>query len=91
MHQEKSTYGLGYKLTKTKNSDNSVFSVLNKADATNNGIIKKNGIDWLPHYTLSMEQQTIISKQILSQSPTELQYVETSVFMTKVNTQNLEF
>ena len=32
-HQEKRTYGLGYKLTLTRNSDN---AVLNKANATNN-------------------------------------------------------
>ena len=33
-HQEKATFGLGYKLTLTRNSDN---SVLNKDNATNNG------------------------------------------------------
>ena len=32
-HQERSTHGLGYKLTITRNSDN---AVLNKANATNN-------------------------------------------------------
>ena len=36
-HQEKGTYGLGYKLTLTRNSDN---AVLNKADATNNDKLK---------------------------------------------------
>ena len=33
-HQEKATFGLGYKLTLTRNTDN---SVLNKANATNIG------------------------------------------------------
>ena len=37
-HQEKATYGLGYKITITRNNDN---SLLNKADTTNNGISKK--------------------------------------------------
>ena len=32
-HQEKGTYGLGYKLTLTRNSDN---AVLNKGNAINN-------------------------------------------------------
>ena len=39
--QEKDTYGLGYKLTLTRNNDN---SVLNKADATNNS--KQNQNYW---------------------------------------------
>ena len=33
-HQEKATYGLGYKLTLTRNNDN---AVLNKANATPDG------------------------------------------------------
>ena len=36
-HQEKGTYGLGYKQTLTKNSDN---AVLNKGNAINNAKIK---------------------------------------------------
>ena len=36
-----------------------------------------------------ISQQAILSKQILSKVPTELQYVERSVFMKEVNTQNL--
>ena len=70
-HQEKVTCGLGYKLTLTGNSDN---YVLNKFNATNIGKIKKNSIAWyIPHYTPSFPQQAIISKQILSKLPTELQ------------------
>ena len=54
-HQEKGTYGLGYKLTKTRNIDN---SVLNKANATNNAKIKINSTEcFLPHCTSGMEQQ----------------------------------
>ena len=48
-HQEKGTYGLGYKLTLTRNSDN---AVLNKANATNNAKIQIIRIDWeVPQYT----------------------------------------
>ena len=85
-YQEKATYGLGYKLTLTRNTDN---AVLNKDNANNNGKIKINAIEWyVPHYTPSMQQQSILSKQILSKTPTEINYPEPSVFMKEVNTQN---
>ena len=84
--QEKATYGLRYKLTLTRNSDN---AVLNKGNATNNGKNKINAIEWyVPHYTPSMQQQAILSKQILNKSPTEIEHPERSVFMKEVNTQN---
>ena len=85
-YQEKGTYGLGYKLTTTRDSDN---AVLNKAKATNNGKININAIEWyVPLYTPSMQQEAILSKQILSKSPTQIHYPERSVFMKEVNTQN---
>ena len=85
-HQEKATYGLGYKLTLTRNSDN---SVLNKTDATNLGKVKINAIEWyVPHYTASMSQQAVLSNQIANRIATDLQYIGRSVFMKEVNTQN---
>ena len=52
-YQEKGTYGLGYKLTLTRDTDN---AVLNKANGVNNGKIKINAIEWyVPHYTPSMQ------------------------------------
>ena len=85
-HQTKTTYGLGYKLTLTRNSDN---AILNKADATNLGKVKINAIErYVPHYTASMSQQAVLSNQIVNRIPTELQYIERSVFMKDVNTQN---
>ena len=84
-NQEKATFGLGYKLTSTRNSDN---AVLNEGKAINNGKIKINAIKWcVPHYTPSMQQQSILSKQILNKTPTENIYPEKSVFMKEVNTQ----
>ena len=84
--QEEAIYGLGYNLTKTRNVDN---SVLNKANATIFGKTKIISIElFVPHYTPSIPQQARLSKQILSRTPTELQYVERSVFMKGVNTQN---
>ena len=85
-YQEKCTYGLGYKLSLTRNSDN---SVLNKGNAINNAKIKINAIEWyVPHYTPSMQQQSILSKQIINKTPTQVQYPERSIFMKEVNTQN---
>ena len=86
-YQEKGTYGLGYKLTLTRNTDN---AVLNKGNAINNGKVKINGLEWyVPHYTPSVQQQSILSKQILNKTPTQIQYPERSVFMKEVNTQNV--
>ena len=86
-HQEEATYGLGYELTLTKIIDN---SVLKKANAINVGTIKNDNIEWyVPHYTPSISNQAIISKQILSNPPTEIQYIERRVFMEEVNTQKL--
>ena len=85
-YQEKGTYGLGYKLTLTRNSDN---AVLNKANATNNAKIKINAIEWyVPHYICSMQQQSILSKQIINKTPTQIHYPERSVFIKEGNTQN---
>ena len=86
-YQEKGTYGLGYKLTMTRNSDN---AVLNKGNAINLGKIKINALEWyVPHYTPSMQKQSILSDQILYKTPTQIQYPERSVFMKEVNTQNV--
>ena len=86
-HQEKATYGLGCKLTLTRSSDN---AVLNKTNTTAIGKIKINSIEWyVPHYTASLKEQGILMNQITDKIPTELQYVERSVFMKEVNTQSL--
>ena len=85
-YQEKGTYGLGYKLTITRNSGN---AVLNKDNAINVGKIKINALEWyVPHYTPSIQQQSILSKQILNKAPTQINYPERSVFMKEVNSQN---
>ena len=86
-HQEKATYGLGYKLTLTRNSDN---SVLNKTNATVVGKIKSNSIElYIPHYRASVKEQCILMQQITDKIATELRYAKRSVFMKEVNTQNL--
>ena len=86
-HQEKATYGRGNKLTLTKNSNNAVS---NKTNATVIGEIKINSIEWyVPHFTASLKEQGVLTKQAMDKTPTELRYVERSVFMKEVNTQNL--
>ena len=86
-YQEKGTYGLGYELTLTRNTDN---AVLNKAAATNNGKVKINSLDWyIPHYSPNPEEYAKLMVQIKKNTPTLLHYPERSVFMKEVNTQNL--
>ena len=84
---EKDTYGLGYKLTLTRNKDD---AVIDKAGGIADARIRIDHIHWyVPHYTPSIQQQSNLSKQILSRTPTELRNVERSVFMKEVNNQNL--
>ena len=86
-HQEKATYGLGYKLTLTRNKDD---AVIDKAGGIADARIRIDRIHWyVPHYTPSIQKQSTLSKQILSKTHTELRYVERSVFMKEVNNQNL--
>ena len=86
-HQEKATYGLGYRIILTRNTDN---AVLNKDNTVVLGRVKINSLDWyVPHYTVDLEEYTKLMTQIKKNTPTLLHYVERSVFMKEVNTQNL--
>ena len=60
-HQEKVTYGLGYKLTLTRNEDEAVIDkVAGIADAR----IKLDHIHWyVPPYTPSIQQQNVLFNQ----------------------------
>ena len=83
-HQEKGTFGLRYNLTLSRNTDN---AVLNKANAITSAKSKMKAFEWyVPQYTPSSTNQAILSKQTLSKTPKELQYVERYVFMKEVNT-----
>ena len=85
--QEKGTYGLGYKLTLTRNKDD---AVIDKANGIAVARIKIDHIHWfIPHYIPSIQQQSIMSEQILNKTATELRYVERSVFLKQVNNQNV--
>ena len=81
-HHQKVTYGLSYKLTLTGKKDE---AVTDKAAGIVDTTIKIDHIHWyVPHFTPSIEQQGILSKQILSKTPTELKYFERSVFIKEV-------
>ena len=80
--QEKATYGLGYKLTLTRNKDD---AVIDKPVGIADARIKIDHIHWyVPHYTPSIQEQSILQNQILKKTPTELRYNERSVFMKEV-------
>ena len=86
-HQEKATYGLGYKLTLTRSKDE---AVIDKVAVIADARIKSDHILWhVPHYTPSVQQQSILSEQILNKKPKQLRYVERSVFLKDVNNQKL--
>ena len=86
-HQEKASFGLGYRLTLTKITDN---AVLNGANATKNGKIKINSLDcFVPHYTPNLEEYDKLKNQIMKKTPTNLSYQERIVFLEEVKTQNL--
>ena len=70
--------GLRYRLTLTRNIDN---AVLNKGNITNNAKIKINSNEWwVPHYTPSIERQTILTNQTVKKIPTEHQYIQRDLF-----------
>ena len=86
-HQEKATHGLGYKLTLTRNKDE---VVIDKVDGIADARIKNDHIHWyVPQYIPSMQQQAIMSKQILNKTPTELRYIERSIFVKEFGNQNI--
>ena len=86
-HKEEATYGLGFKLTLTRNKND---AVIDKAAGLVDARSKIDHIHcYIPHYIASIQQQAVLSNQILSKITTELRLVERSVFMEEVNNQNL--
>ena len=88
--QEKATYGLGYKLTLTKNSDN---AVLNKENAIAIGKVKINAIEWyVPHYTPSITQQNILMNQNVKKTIQRITISREICFYERTeHTESLEF
>ena len=85
-HRQIGTFGLGYKLILTRNTDN---AVLNEDNATSNAKNVINYLEWpVPHYVPIPEKYDKFLNEISKKTPTNLQYAEKSVFMKEVNTQN---
>ena len=85
--QEEITHGLGYSLTLKRNNNNDPIIRDNGVDAAK---IDIKDIAWcIPHYVPSMENQQLVLNQILDKDPTELYYIERTVFRENVNTNNI--
>ena len=85
--QQKCTNGYGYKLTLTKNKDG---AVTDKVAGIDDVRFKIDQIHWyVPHYIPSLQQKSLLSNQILGKTLKELRYIERSVFMKEVISQNL--
>ena len=70
----------------TRNKDD---AVIDKAVCIADARIEIDHIHWyFPHYTPSIQQRGILSKQILSRTHTEFRCVERPVFMKELNKQN---
>ena len=81
-HQETGTFGLGYRLILTRNTDN---TVLNRDNTTSNAKVKVNALKrCVPNYTPNLEKYIKLMNQIAKKTPTELDYPEKSVFMKEV-------
>ena len=63
---------------------------MKKAEAIADARIKIDNFHWyVPHYIASTSQQGILSEQFVSETTTELGFVERSVSMKELNNQNL--
>ena len=63
---------------------------MQKAEASADARIEIDHIHWyVPRYTPSIQQQSVLSNQVFRKTPTELEYVERFSFVKKVNNQNL--
>ena len=86
-HQEKSIVGLNYKLTLAKSKHDVVIV---KAAVI---AVARNNIDhfywYVPQCFPSIQQQGLLSKQIISKTPTELKYNERSFFKKEMKNRNL--
>ena len=84
--QEQITYGLGYTLTLKQNNNKDVVFRTAAVDAAK---VDVKDISWyIPHYVPILENQQLVPNQILNKDPTELSYIERTVFRKDVNTNN---
>ena len=92
-HHDNCTFGLGYKLTLQRNSDNHVLSHPPQVDDEGNlalaGRVIIDDISWyVPHYTPSVKNQNSTLRNIESKTSTELTYIKRSSYVKDVTTEN---
>ena len=83
--QEKITYGLGYQLILKRNTNNdAIFRTIG-----DEAKIVINQIEFcVPHFTPSIENQTLVKEQILNKEATELKFLERTVYKKNVDATN---
>ena len=92
-HQDNCTYGLGFKLTLQRNSDNHVLSHPAGAnDAANLALAGRVIVDeislYVPHHTSSISNQKLMLGHIVSESATKLSFIKRPSNMKDVTTEN---
>ena len=91
-HQNNCSYGLGFKLTLQRNSDNHVLSHRAETNAENFALAGRFFIDdislYVPHYTPSISSQKLMLRHIVSKAPSELSCNKKASFMNDVTTEN---
>ena len=80
-HKVKCTYGLGYKLTLQRHSDNHVLKhpagANDAAYLALTGRVVIDGISlYVPHYTSNISNQKLMLGHIISKAATELSYIK---------------
>ena len=91
--QDNCSYGLGYKITLQRNSDNHVLShpaqANNAANLAFAGRVIIDDVSWyVPHYTPSISNNKLLLEHSVSKAPTELSYIKRSSYMKDVTTEN---
>ena len=91
-HHDNFTYGLGYKLTLQRNSDNHVLSHPAQANDAANlvlaGRVNIDDISWhVPHFTPSISNRKLMLSIVASKTPTELTCIKRSSYMKDVTTE----
>ena len=94
-HQDNCTYGLGYKLTLQRNSDNHILGHPAGAnDAATLAIAGRIIIDdktlYVPHYFTSISNQIFLLGHTISRAATELSYIKRSSFRQAATTATTE-
>ena len=91
-NQDACTYGLGYKLTLQRKSDNNTLSHRAGTKAESLVLAGRFNIEdlswYIPNFTPSMSNQHLTLAHIVSKAPTDLSFVKRPTYMKDVTTEN---